>query len=86
MVYAYQRLICRPGKRFACRKAHQQRAYKPRPVGYGNGVYFLQRHLCFGKRFIYYRQYVAYMVARGNFRHYAAVFTVNRHLRGNDVA
>ncbi len=50
---AYQRLSCRIGNRFCLRHPHQEGAYKPRPIGYANGIYILQSHSGFQQRRFY---------------------------------
>ena len=61
-------------------RAHQQRPGQPRPFGVGDALDVLQGAARFLQHLAGERQHAADMVARGQFRHHAAVFGVHRHL------
>ena len=65
---------------------HQQRSSQPGPLSVGDGVEVPQTEFGRGKSLSDEGQYPPDMVARGKFRHYAAVLAVHFRLRIKRVA
>ena len=53
MMYAYQRLLCRPGNGLCLCHAYQKRSYQPRSIGDTDSCYILQSHSRICKSLLY---------------------------------
>ena len=80
VVHAQRRNL--PGKRqrLGARSAHQQGTDQARACGIGNGVNVLSRTPSLLQHLADQRQHAFDVIARGQFRHYAAVGTVQINL------
>ncbi len=80
VVHADSRHLESESQRGGDTRAHQQCTGQPRPFGVGNAFNILKGAIRFLQHLAGERQDAADMVARGEFRHHAAVFGVHRHL------
>src|SRR5271156_3644530 len=85
MIYANQWLAPRLRQLFAVGDAHKQRAYQPRTARNRNRVQILERDSGLFERFAHHWNDLAQVLARGQLRYHAAIFTVKRNLRCDDA-
>ena len=81
MVDRDQRQAAGEGQRFGIGEAHQQGSHQAGPRGGGNGVQAAQRNRGPLQRFTHHGNDGAQVLARSQFRHYAAILAVGVHLR-----
>ena len=80
MMHADGRHAPGPGQAAANRRTDQQRANQPRTTGIGDAIDRARRNACSTEDLVQQRQGFAYMIARGQFRHDAAILGVQRDL------
>ena len=85
VIHGDQRLAQRLRQHFAVRDADQQRAHQPRTARHRDRVQILQRDSGLLQRFAHHRNDLTQVFARGQLRHHAAIFPVNRDLRCDDA-
>jgi hypothetical protein len=85
VIYGHQRLAKFSRQNFPVCHADQQRADQSWSIGYANGVEIAERKAGLGQGFANDWNNLPKMFARGEFRHYAAIFTMNVQLGSDDA-